>query len=326
MGKSSTPQAPDPYKTANAQSQADIKAIQESAKVNAVDQYAPWGSTVFTRDANGVPTKQTINLGPAEQQFYNTSNTIKNSLAGKAQGLMQYLPTGQFTGPDNGAGDKVAQTLYERKYNMIAPELQRADDQIKLQLSERGIPIGSEIYNDEMNRLNTARSNTLASIAQDATLASGNEYDRQLANMLTIRNQPFNEVSAFLQGAPAMPTPQFQGTPAYQVQAPDIAGLINQNYQNQVNAANANNSSLSSGLFGIGSALLGALPGLSDRRFKTDIKRVGKTDDGLPVYTFRYIAGGPVIMGVMADEVETVKPEAVHNVGGVSFVDYALVS
>ena len=322
MGKQSAPQIPDPYKTANAQSQADIKAIQESAKVNAVDQYAPWGSTTFTRDANGVPTKQTINLGSAEQQFYNTSNTIKNALAGKAQGLMNYLPGDKFSGPDNGAGDKIAQTLYERKYNLIAPELERADNQLKLQLSERGIPIGSEIYNDEMNRLNRARSDTLASIAQDATLASGNEYDRQLANMLTIRNQPFNEVSAFLQGAPAMPTPQFQGSPAYQVQAPNIAGLINDNYKNQLDAYNNQQSSLSEGLFGIGKAIIG----LSDRRFKTDIKRVGKTDDGLPVYTFRYIAGGPVIMGVMADEVRDVKPEAVHNVGGVSFVDYALVS
>lgn len=321
MGKS-TPQAPDPYKTANAQSAANTEAIRESAKVSAVDQYGPFGSVVFGRDSNGVPTKQTITLDPASQQFLNTTNTIKNALGTKAQGYLDYLPSSQFTGPDNGAGDKIAQTLYERKYNMIAPELQRADDQIKLQLSERGIPIGSEIYNDEMNRLNTARSNTLASIAQDATLAAGNEYDRQLANQLTIRNQPFNEVSAFLQGAPAMPTPQFQNTPAYQVGAPDIAGLINQNYQNQVNAANASNSSLSSGLFGLGSALIG----LSDRRFKTDIKRVGKTDDGLPVYTFRYVAGGPIIMGVMADEVQDVKPEAVHNVGGVSFVDYALVS
>ena len=43
MGKS-TPKPPDPYQTAAAQSGANKEAIQESAKVSAVDQFAPWGS------------------------------------------------------------------------------------------------------------------------------------------------------------------------------------------------------------------------------------------------------------------------------------------
>ncbi len=60
----------------------------------------------------------------------------------------------------------------------------------------------------------------------------------------------------------------------------------------------------------------------SDRRLKTDIKRVGTTDDGLGVYTYRYKAGGPVQMGVMADEVKKIKPHAVEAVGGFDTVDY----
>lgn len=40
----------------------------------------------------------------------------------------------------------------------------------------------------------------------------------------------------------------------------------------------------------------------SDRRLKTDIKRVGSTDEGTPVYTYRYQGEGPYHMGVMADE------------------------
>jgi hypothetical protein len=69
---------------------------------------------------------------------------------------------------------------------------------------------------------------------------------------------------------------------------------------------------------------LGALGGLllSDRRYKTDIKAVGKLDNGLTVYSFRYKVGGPVTMGVMADEVKQVIPEAVQTVGGVDFVNY----
>ena len=63
----------------------------------------------------------------------------------------------------------------------------------------------------------------------------------------------------------------------------------------------------------------------SDRRLKTDIKVVGKLDNGLNVYTYRYKAGGPTLMGVMADEVKVLVPEAyVPTVfDGYDAVDYA---
>lgn len=76
---------------------------------------------------------------------------------------------------------------------------------------------------------------------------------------------------------------------------------------------------------GIGSALSSLWPmlmGLSDRRFKKDIKRVGTADNGLPIYVFRYISGGPLHMGFMADEVEKLHPDAVGKLAGVQFVDY----
>jgi len=41
----------------------------------------------------------------------------------------------------------------------------------------------------------------------------------------------------------------------------------------------------------------------SDRRLKTDVRRVGYTDAGTPIYTYRYLGEGPFHMGVMADDV-----------------------
>ena len=52
-------------------------------------------------------------------------------------------------------------------------------------------------------------------------------------------------------------------------------------------------------------------PADSDMRLKTDIVRVGETESGLPLYTFRYIGGTTVYRGVMAQDVLTVRPEAV---------------
>lgn len=61
---------------------------------------------------------------------------------------------------------------------------------------------------------------------------------------------------------------------------------------------------------------------LSDRRVKEDIKRVGKTDDGLPIYTFRYKGKPTVHMGVMAQDVEKKNPDAVKEINGIKAVNY----
>ena len=66
----------------------------------------------------------------------------------------------------------------------------------------------------------------------------------------------------------------------------------------------------------------------SDRRLKTDVKRVGVLDSGLPVYSYRFKGSSLPQMGVMADEVERVAPGAVHvdRQSGYKKVDYRKVS
>lgn len=49
----------------------------------------------------------------------------------------------------------------------------------------------------------------------------------------------------------------------------------------------------------------------SDERLKHDAKRVGYTDDGLPIYTFKYNNDNKTHMGVMAQDVEKKHPDAV---------------
>ena len=76
---------------------------------------------------------------------------------------------------------------------------------------------------------------------------------------------------------------------------------------------------------GLGMGALGASALKSDIRLKTDIKRVGVTDGGLPIYTYRYISGGPMLMGVMAQDVEKIIPEAVVEIDGIKHVDYGRI-
>jgi hypothetical protein len=65
---------------------------------------------------------------------------------------------------------------------------------------------------------------------------------------------------------------------------------------------------------------------LSDRRAKTNIRRIGTADNGLPIYSFKYRWGGPTTIGFMADEVEKLHPEAVSTIGGLKAVNYELAA
>ena len=64
----------------------------------------------------------------------------------------------------------------------------------------------------------------------------------------------------------------------------------------------------------------------SDRRLKTDVRRVGYTDSGTPIYTYK-MGDGPKKMGVMAQEVMKSKPDAVSShPTGFLMVDYDKVA
>lgn len=61
----------------------------------------------------------------------------------------------------------------------------------------------------------------------------------------------------------------------------------------------------------------------SDKRLKHDIKKIGKTNDGLPIYSFKYNGDDRTQIGLMAQDVEKKHPEAVGLAGGYKTVDYA---
>jgi hypothetical protein len=65
---------------------------------------------------------------------------------------------------------------------------------------------------------------------------------------------------------------------------------------------------------------------VSDMRAKEDIRLVGRTFDGLNVYTFRYKGDDVTQMGVMAQEVQKIHPDAVVPLAdGYLSVDYSRI-
>jgi hypothetical protein len=106
--------------------------------------------------------------------------------------------------------------------------------------------------------------------------------------------------------------------------ASNVANLLGQSANafaaGQMGAANARAGAMGN-LMQMGTTL-GAAALMSDRRVKEDITQVGTLDNGLPVYTFKYKGGDTIHMGVMAQDVEQVNPDAVLEIGGIKHVNY----
>ena len=119
------------------------------------------------------------------------------------------------------------------------------------------------------------------------------------------------QMPGYAQNAQVAPAPTYAATNATGQYATDI---FNQQAAQQGN--------LQSGLFGLGgSALMGGGMALSDRRLKSNIVRIGTHPLGIGIYD--YDLAGQRTRGVMADEVRTVRPEAVsRHADGYDRVDY----
>ncbi len=64
----------------------------------------------------------------------------------------------------------------------------------------------------------------------------------------------------------------------------------------------------------------------SDSRLKTNIACIGRAPSGLSIYSFRYIWGGPVRIGGIAQEIARARPDAVSvGADGYLRVDYSLI-
>ena len=173
----------------------------------------------------------------------------------------------------------------------------------------------------------TGQNNALQDQRMNAQLAQFNAANQQrqmaLQEAYARRNQPINEITSLLSGAQVQ-NPNFVNANMPNIPTVDYAGLVNQNYNQKLGIYNqqvAAQNSLLGGLFGLGASAIMK----SDRRAKKNIKKRGRID-GTNIYEFRYRGeddDAPKHVGVMAQEVEKTRPDAVIEIGGVKHVDYA---
>lgn len=320
MGKK-TPKAPDPAQTAAAQGAWNSFTAQQQQAMNMTGQNSPWGSLSYQQtgtqtiiDPNGKPIEvpmYTANttLSPQQQAIYDQTQAAELNLANIANeqsGRIGELLNNPFEFNNSDA----EQWAYDLASPRILQQQQKNEAALRSQLTASGIRPGNAQWDSEMARLTNANTDQLNQLALTGRSQAFNEA-------LAQRNQPLNEIIGLMSGTQIQnPNATFAQTPQSQVAGVDYSGLVQNKYNADMQAYSAKTGALG-GLFG------GIASIFSDERLKTNIKRIGATDEGQPIYSYNYIWGGPTQVGVMAQE-SPADAVSVHD-SGYLMVDYSRV-
>lgn len=311
MGKSaSTPPAPD-Y----------TAAAEATAAGNRVSQYTPYGSFVYSEqgsDTQGNPKwAATTTLSPAQQQLLDIQNKTSLGLGNLQQqglGYVENMLANPFdTSKLAQTGINPGETMQESVMRRLQPQMAQQKDAFDAQMANQGIVPGTQAYDNARRSFDQQQNDLLTSAVIQGT-QTGLAANQQGFNQLGyIRNEPINTLNAIRSGS-QVTNPTFGQTAA----GADILGATQAGYNANLasaNAQNAANNQFTSGLMGLGGTL-GAAAIMSDIRTKENIKAIGWLPNGLPVYEYEYkpefkAFGEGKQIGVMAQDVEKVQPEAV---------------
>lgn len=259
--------------------------------------------------------------------------TGATGMAGGALGLL---------GAINPAGQRIANQSAQ-----LADQRFAASQGLNMQESRMADQTAREAFASR-GRLNDNASVAAEILGREEVLAGKRAEAMQIGGQAAQLNQQFTDPAlALLTGAPASValgqdylntgkqavganTPQLIDTGAGislgQQNSANLASWA-QNSSAAKNAARAQNTQAGASLLGSIATIAASAASASDQRIKEDIKRVGKTDDGLPIYTYKLMGDPKTQMGVMAQEVKKKKPKALGpKVGGIMTVDYSKIS
>ncbi len=266
----------------------DLQSRQAAERYNALD-------------ASGAEAQRLFNMGMGSRQQAFNEDLSGGNFGNQAaqQAFNQNLGAAQF-------GNQALQQQYNQ--NMGAAQFQN-----------QALGQAASLDQSRLGAMNNA-----ASQQQSLNQQYGN-YQNQLrqqaiAEQMQRRGMSLNEMNAILSGQqvgmPQMPSFNQSG----QAQTPNILGATQMGYDAQlagVNAQNAQNANMWGGLGSLASTAFM----FSDRRLKSNIKRVGTHAIGVGIY--EYTMMGMAQRGVIAQEVQKVRPDLVkRHASGYLTVNY----
>jgi len=357
MGKKTpaAPATPDYRGAAVEQGAANLEAARATARLSNPNTYTPYGTQLVSYDGDIPTIRQT--LTPTAQKTLEAQQGVELSLANlgskgaqTASGVLD--KPFSFGGPDvqtsldlSGIAKmpvNAGMTGQEAIMSRLNPSLARQRTTTETNLINQGLRPGTEAYDNAIRSLGEQETDARTqAVLQGLNLdiganqqgfgqqieaaKFGNVAQQQaLAEAIQLRQLPLNEITALMSGS-QIQNPQFGAYSGATVNAaPIFAGAQAQGqfdankYNQEVSQANAQTA----GMYSLGGAALGAPPGtFSDRRLKSNIVRIGTHPIGVGIYEYDIFGGRQI--GVMAQELMEVMPEAVHqHPSGYLMVDY----
>lgn len=325
MGKPSAPAAPDPKETSAASTGTNVATAIANAGLNSVDQVTPDGSLTYetigyetmtdpyTGQTYQIPKRRaTQTLSEANQAIKSNTDQAGINLSGLASDQSAAIRD-RLNTPFEFNNQDAADWAYDIGASRLNPELASREASLRTTLANKGIREGSAAWNAEMGRLTQAENDARNNLALSGRQMAYNEARDQYT-------LPINTITALLSGS-QVSDPNYVNTPQSTIPTTDNAGIINQDYANKFNAYNSQMNqwnAVAGGLMGMG----GKLIGLSDKRAKKDIKKVGEVN-GMGLYDFKYKGTDKPQRGLMAQDVEKKMPSAVMTGrDGFKRVDY----
>ena len=336
----SAPAAPDYRAAAQETASGNLDAARAATAANRVNQVTPYGNLNYTisgQDPYGNPTwTATTSLSDVGQQLLNNQNAASlglggtiNAALGRVQSTMgqEFNPNLPSTGFDPG------QSYQDAYMQRLAPQIQQGQEQLQQRLANQGIDIGSEAYDRAMQG-QAQRENDLLLGATTQGFGVGSQANQQAFNQeMTKYNMPLNTLSALRSGSQVQNPSFVNSAQQATTSGADILGAAQMGYNAQMgdfNQKQAAQQNFNQGLMGLGGA---GIMAFSDIRMKENIKQIDWLPNGLPIYSYEYksefkdIAGHGQFVGVMAQEVEMVRPEAViTNANGYKMVNYGVLN
>lgn len=346
FSKPDAPAAPDYAGAAQAQGGADVQTAIVNALLGRPSQITPYGTQTWSQTgtstvpgAGGQPSIEipqltsNINLTPEGQQLFDADTQARLGLSNLGQQILPQVQDALASPLDLSSlpedyNQTVADALYSRSARYLDPQWSQAESDTRTRLANSGFSQQNEGYGKEISNFQDSKDRAYGA-ARDTATAEGErigtaQRQQAIQEILLQRQNPLSELNAVRTGAQPN-LPQFAQYPSGTAQPAPIAGATAASgqyagdlYNSQVGTYN----SQMGGLYGLGGAGLMALA-LSDRRLKQAVRKIGQHPRGFGIYEFQYLWSEAPHVGVMADEVLPVIPEAVsRSSDGFFMVDY----
>lgn len=121
----------------------------------------------------------------------------------------------------------VANDLFNRTFSLMAPGIDKANERLLTNLQARGIPIGSEAFNDAYGEQQKQTQETISRLAMDANLNAGAEQSRQFGLDQAQRSGSIAELVAAMGGGYNPPN----SVPSGNAPGVNYSGMVGQQYQ-----------------------------------------------------------------------------------------------